>query len=236
MSGGQPISRPRLRPLRLAAVALAVGVAAELGVVGAASLFLAPGVRRSWHGSNFPTRPWTVSVMGDGVSTRVEQFNENARVGIHDFEGLLSDQLVDVPSWSFVHTSSLPSTALEPFTVDDIAYGWPWRALRYRVVHRTPTEGSVAGGLDMAFLDVVGINMNRNDRRFPTIPIPGGLLGDVAAFGGAAVLPFAIWRLWRARAFDDRRRRGLCARCRYDLAGGLGTCPECGAAGPSPLT
>jgi hypothetical protein len=48
------------------------------------------------------------------------------------------------------------------------------------------------------------------------------------------------WRWWahRMREFvalqDDRRSRGLCPSCGYDLTGNLsGTCPECGSAAPT---
>ena len=50
-----------------------------------------------------------------------------------------------------------------------------------------------------------------------------------AAFAATAVPP-AFWLLWRRRRLHRLRRRGLCARCGYDLRATPERCPECGTA------
>lgn len=58
----------------------------------------------------------------------------------------------------------------------------------------------------------------------PFRPLWLGLLGNVAAYGLAAVLLVQTFRGWR-RAY--RRENGRCIGCGYELAG-LAACPECG--------
>ncbi|MDB5354200.1 MAG: hypothetical protein JWN24_653 [Phycisphaerales bacterium] len=53
----------------------------------------------------------------------------------------------------------------------------------------------------------------------------------------AAMLPlFSLRRLWMRRKATNRRRRGLCPSCGYDLRATPGRCPECGKEAPSTAT
>jgi hypothetical protein len=66
------------------------------------------------------------------------------------------------------------------------------------------------------------------------------ILNDIMTVVGAATLAaiaWFLWRMWRsgtdeARQFDrrERRERGLCPECGYDVRASGGRCPECGAA------
>ena len=57
-------------------------------------------------------------------------------------------------------------------------------------------------------------------------------LGWSCAFFAAATLGLLLRRASRIRTWDDRRRRGLCTECGYDLRATPGRCPECGSASP----
>jgi hypothetical protein len=63
---------------------------------------------------------------------------------------------------------------------------------------------------------------------YPLRPIwPGAILNTV--FYGAIL--FGLWRAWIALKRRRRRKRNLCVRCAYSLAGiTTSACPECGAA------
>jgi hypothetical protein len=70
----------------------------------------------------------------------------------------------------------------------------------------------------------------------PLLPLWSGLVVDAAFYGAAWSLLFLAYRtLHRALS----RQRGVCASCRYDLAGlpisagGVRVCPECGTGDPA---
>jgi hypothetical protein len=72
------------------------------------------------------------------------------------------------------------------------------------------------------------ISQTQRGRVFlPLRPIYAGLFGDAATFGTTWWILLTLAAALRARR---RCRRGLCARCAYDLNGSLSIdhCPECG--------
>jgi len=119
--------------------------------------------------------------------------------------------------------------------------GWPWRSMRITVAYefevpRTsdPAQhrrvlsnewGAFSSGMRLpAWLQRVLV---MKSDRLPLRPMwPGWALGTVL-YGGLAWLWFVAPRVW-LRA--QRRRRGLCEGCGYELAGLApgSVCPECG--------
>jgi hypothetical protein len=59
----------------------------------------------------------------------------------------------------------------------------------------------------------------------------GILFGWLFLASGAAFFAYAGYEVWRQRRQEERRARGLCLTCGYDLRGISSTlCPECGSA------
>ena len=98
-----------------------------------------------------------------------------------------------------------------------VSAGWPWRAA-WCEYHWTEQPPSTNGG----FL----IHTASKSIVFPCLPRWHGLLLDTVFYAAIwSLILFAPGPLRRAL----RRRRGLCARCAYDLKHDLpGGCPECG--------
>jgi hypothetical protein len=77
--------------------------------------------------------------------------------------------------------------------------------------------------------------------RWTTTGTPGGRTQSECAFrvpywavtGLFAAPPLLALRLWRRRLRRQRRSRGQCERCGYDLRATPDRCPECGAASRS---
>lgn len=127
--------------------------------------------------------------------------------------------------------------------------GWPMRCLRVRWVagdDRLDTPGErIRGGVLASYwvfpwsrgtLHPPMIGWSPEDEHaLPLTPMWLGLI--VNTFTWAAiwlivllVLPLPIW-LWRRRRWRKRERRGLCARCAYELDVAddpITRCPECG--------
>ncbi len=107
-------------------------------------------------------------------------------------------------------------------------YGWPlvclWQGESVNGMNagltRWPWNGPSYGGIKIANSPAMG-------HFLPTLPLWPGLIADTAFYGAAWLGLFLL--LGPARR-AQRRRRGLCVRCRYDLRGLApgSPCPECG--------
>jgi hypothetical protein len=105
----------------------------------------------------------------------------------------------------------------------DEAHGWPFLALRHELVD-PDGQPVLRGGLAVSRLD-----QRKKGRAIvlPLIPMWAGLAADTAIYGGGLEL---AWLASLGVRRTIRRRRGLCPRCGYALAGLSApvVCPECG--------
>jgi len=115
------------------------------------------------------------------------------------------------------------------FILED-ATGWPFRALtsqaiaqRWRQWDRTSSSDGIV--LKSESTPTSGW-ANDNTRMLPLRPIAFGFLADVIIF---AAFWFALFLLRPEVRRYNRRLRGQCIMCGYDLRGDLAAgCPECG--------
>ena len=119
---------------------------------------------------------------------------------------------------------------LRPRSLDDLwiyalfgESGWPLPALGYMVDDHS--QNGVPDHRPRHTL-VVGTWPNNNPRVIPLRPLWIGLLVDTALY---ACIVFGFVESVRLAIRALRTRPGHCRRCRYDLRGLSGKCPECGA-------
>jgi hypothetical protein len=168
-------------------------------------------------------------------------------------ELLSSPDNVDItlPSWAH-HMTATPadqsvneavlaslrgSSAVHDFEV--IAFGWPFRALKYDVAgssvivtrgqQRMHKASPVFGGRRVAWIEPwrhPATGAQTYPRTVPLTPIWPGLLANTIFY--AALCAGVLFMLKLRRTL--RARQGRCAQCGYVLHG-LTRCPECGAIG-----
>lgn len=108
------------------------------------------------------------------------------------------------------------------------ATGWPLRSLSYTSQH-VPDLNSLPRTYSTSYLGRWSL---APDFQVPLIPLWPGFLLNALIWGSPVLLVPLVKGRRRAR----RERRGLCARCGYDLrSGSLTVCPECGPPAPSPV-
>jgi hypothetical protein len=122
----------------------------------------------------------------------------------------------------------------------EVAYGWPFRAMKYQYTWTTHPMGfsgrlyyfdSMSGGvlLGQPGRGVGSAAWYGELRALPLRPIPLGFALNVLLLCAVIAVPPWLHGMYRRRR---RRRRGLCGICGYDLRGHAGearTCPECGS-------
>lgn len=209
---------------------MALGIASELGMVGA-------GVW--WAGSLSQDRAQGVAVSGRRPLGFTQ--DQTALVTTHWIRWepgstrVYDVSRVTLPDWSFGwNLADNPRTQKDvvPEYIE-IAYGWPWRsahALLVRDGWGPPPRTTVRAisGIQLPSRRVVEPKYTFFLlRALPTSPIWSGLVAGIALFTLVwAALLLGVGRLRRW----NRRRRGRCVECAYDLHAtpqGL-PCPECG--------
>lgn len=193
--------RPRLRPVREAAVCLLLGVVLTVGVAwGIATWPLGPSVElRSAHKADVE---WTIPEAGKWPSSCWESVDTRGP-GVR----------VISRSWQ-MRTEYRRSTGLPMYSLD--LYLWS-RPIQGASMGISPSKGLIGGVKNP-------LKRERIWRRLPLRPIWSGFAINTLFYACLSWLvlfaPFAVRRHLRGR-------RGACGRCGYDLAN-LDACPECG--------
>lgn len=120
-------------------------------------------------------------------------------------------------------------------------FGWPFVSLRSYLVYELEENSSTSGmsrgdrtriteiqssGLSVNW-DSPGTTSSRVNRVVPVNPYWPGLLADIGLWSLLVPITALTFSLLR---HVQRRRRGLCVSCGYDLAGVTNAiCPECGS-------
>lgn len=133
--------------------------------------------------------------------------------------GVQGPHLDSYPEW-VEHTEGKPC-------VGTIAYGFPFRCLKYRMMYSPPSGRQVERSkYDGRWL--CEVPSQRMHCGFPLMPIMPGLLGNTLIYAIVLSLP---WMPGVVKRFRGRRRvgRGHCPDCNYDLRGEFTKpCSECG--------
>lgn len=121
----------------------------------------------------------------------------------------------------------------ESGTVSTLGYGWPLVALAVDYVDNYPMPFTLVHGIPIAYGKAIS---EQYPRAFPTRIVWPGLLTNLTLYTVALCLMLRMVGylhlvLIKRPIERGRVRRGLCVKCRHELAG-LAICPECGTAQP----
>lgn len=130
-----------------------------------------------------------------------------------------------------LQTGSYPQPQKADDLLTTVKAGWPFRAVSCDLLGVFGLYGGQASAgpqLRDGWSWPQGQPPSSTSHIIPYRPEPAGLFLDSLFWGGVTALAIEGWR-WMRRG--QRRRRGLCTGCGYDLRGsaGGGVCPECGA-------
>jgi hypothetical protein len=129
-----------------------------------------------------------------------------------------------IPSWAFPRRDETVKPRAREYSCS-IAFGFPLRSCAVYQIYR------VVPGKNVFLIFNNGLQFGSYLKNgwipsLPLRPILPGLMVDTLAYGSVALIAVYMTRLAIAR---QRKRRGLCGKCGYDLRqNGGGTCPECG--------
>ena len=235
------------------AVFLLLGAIVNIGVAWGCAAWVRPASKAIGFGTLIVSRAerprWSVEWIEGWGAIRYTYYPEQVTLAAND--AVVMDAH---PTWSrtaqktaiTLHGGAPTWILVENMIVED-ARGWPFFALRCEFVIANPLAT-----FHMYAVDVhSGIPLERVYRDGPPVPLPGVLPLRPDYYGASALPLRPIWPgfaintifyaaiLWLltlgpfALRRHLRRKRGLCAKCGYDLrgnsgGGGRGGCPECG--------
>ena len=187
-------------------------------------------------------RAWTEVYRAPGASDRfvfVQQFVALGAAHIEQQDeplGILGRSLLGTG----IQSRGFSSGGTRPVTVVD-ARGWPFQALRCQFdasVNRRTGRGTIERleyGMPLESTASSAAGPLRDAKVLPFGLISAGFAADTLFYGGTwfAMLILGAVPMWLRTV--NRRRRGECEQCGYDLrghsgGGGGGMCPECGVA------
>ena len=134
-------------------------------------------------------------------------------------ERATTERVPALPRWADARTGVI---------VTSTGYGWPFPCLMGRRVGTSVAMKLTQSDLEGWWVIERG-PIGYPLRRFPLLPIVGGLAANSTLLGLPLGLLFiGAWRMIRNR----RHSAGRCVRCGYSLHGIVGGCPECGQTRP----
>jgi len=106
------------------------------------------------------------------------------------------------------------------------SFGWPWHGGIGRAITQRNSSGWSGFNNDA----LVDVPFRSTFVRFPLVPIWSGLLANTLFYAAITLAMLVGVRLFRTRCRRNRRNRGHCIACAYELGKGVNVCPECGLA------
>ncbi len=126
--------------------------------------------------------------------------------------------------WSLAYSLS-PASFIDSsmefafFEMHERATGWPLSAMAARRIDALENRKT------LLHRELFNKGVAAKELRIPIEPIPTGFVINSMIYAGAWLVMLTIAAQLRAA---HRRRRGLCASCKYPVAAGNARCPECG--------
>ena len=202
-----------------------------IGVHEEANAWWAFAEARHWHRTRVSAAPYASrltaakSVIGQFSSARASQIPPESYPPV-----------IALPHWARLNLARLPEEEVcqDGSVAPDIEH---WQVYQYDYAYNARYRALAIGWPMRAWARHAVYDANRQPTHFGAIELNGAHRPILPIFPGVIVNTLLFALPWYALFFGAsaarrwrRRRRGLCPRCAYDLAGTTaGVCPECGA-------